>query len=1071
LEEASRLAAEASRLEKAGKYHEAMPIAQKVVSLRKEILGEQHPDYANSLNNLAALYSSTGDYAKAETLYHQAMEIVRKALGEQHPAYGVILHNLAALYCSRGEYGKAEPLFCQAMKMRKKVLGDQHSDYAQSLDNLAVLYTSMGEYRKAEPLFRQALEIKKKVLGEQHPEYAQSLNNLASLYYSMGDYAKAEPLCRQALEICKRVFGEQHPHYATSLNNLALLYDSMGEYGKAEPLYRQALEICKQVLGEQHPHYAASLRNLASLYDSTGDYAKAEPLFRRALEIERKVLGEQHPVYAEGLHNLASLYEWIGDYAKAEPLFRRALEIERKVLGEQHPYYANSLQSLGEVYLLMDDYAKAEPLFCRALEIRKKVLGEQHPDYSANLNILGVLYHSMGDYGKAEPLYRQALEIDRKVLGEQNGRYATNLNNLAALYYSMGDYAKAEGLCRQSLDVNLQIADRTLASLPAVRAMSLIRGFMWRQGTGLDLLLSVSRKLPQTGSRDTYEAVWRSRGLVTRTLAERRGSLAGSPEAQAIFSKLREVQRQLAQLTLAVSKPAQRETRRKRLAELSEEKEGLETKLAALSSEYRRVLQVRAAQAGDLMRVLPRDMAVVDIVRVTVSNPPKAGRGSMESEQHYEAFVLRSSGGSAENSPRVPWVHLGLAKPIDEAIGDWREAINGRTGSGPGAHPPEITLRQSIWDKIEPYLAGCSTVVILPDGYLNFLPWAALPGRRPGTRLVEDYALALAESGPQLYHKLTSSQDPGGGSLLLGDVAYDSPPSPTAEQATLLAAAASPTGERSRGPALTKTVHWALLPGTGSEVDAIEGLWKSSSSQPMILRGPHANKAALRRAMPQSRYIHLATHGFFADPKYRSMFGHDVEGEQLFGDADRLVTARHAGVTVRNPLILSGLVLAGANLPPKTDALGLPTGEDGILTAEEISVLDLRQTELVVLSACDTGLGKVAGGEGVMGLTRAFHLAGARNVVASLWKVNDQATAALMRLFYHNLWQRKMPPIEALRQAQLDLYRHPDEIGRLATSRGPDFDSAVKILQTTTAGRTTADPRLWAAFVLSGPGQ
>ena len=237
---------------------------------------------------------------------------------------------------------------------------------------------------------------------------------------------------------------------------------------------------------------------------------------------------------------------------------------------------------------------------------------------------------------------------------------------------------------------------------------------------------------------------------------------------------------------------------------------------------------------------------------------------------------------------------------------------------------------------------------------------------------------------------------------------------------------------------------------------------------------------SLRQLLPSAGYVHLATHGFFADPKFHSDFGHEVQGEQLSAGAHELAAGLQTGVTTRNPLLLSGIVLAGANLPPQTDSLGLPTGQDGILTAEEIVSLDLRNTELVVLSACDTGLGPVAGGEGVMGLTRAFHLAGARNVVASLWKVDDRATAVLMRLFYHHLWTEK-PPIEALRQAQLTLYRRPEllddsaQLDRLVASRGLDVNRPLPVPAAPpkpspgSPARTTP-ARHWAAFILSGPG-
>jgi CHAT domain-containing protein len=265
---------------------------------------------------------------------------------------------------------------------------------------------------------------------------------------------------------------------------------------------------------------------------------------------------------------------------------------------------------------------------------------------------------------------------------------------------------------------------------------------------------------------------------------------------------------------------------------------------------------------------------------------------------------------------------------------------------------------------------------------------------------------------------------------------------------------------------------WKFLDGTVAEVEAIEKAWQGDA-RPLVLEGRDASEAALRRAMPGCRYIHLATHGFFADEKFRSMAGHDEAGEQLFGGTDGLVTARRARVTLRNPLILSGIVLAGANMPSRTDDSGLPTGQDGLLTAEEIAAMDLRGTQLVVLSACETGLGRVAGGEGVMGLGRAFHLAGARNVVASLWKVDDQATAALMRLFYHKLWKEEKPPIVALREAQLAICHHPRQIAPLATSRGPNFAKTVQLVgvKNRSPQAPTTPAKLWAGFVLSGAGQ
>jgi tetratricopeptide (TPR) repeat protein len=278
-----------------GRYGEAEPLYQQALAIMRERLGEQHPDTAASLNNLARLYQAQGRYDEAEPLYQQALAIMRERLGEQHPHTAASLNNLAMLYQAQGRYDEAEPLYQQALAIMRERLGEQHPDTATSLNNLAMLYQAQGRYDEAEPLYQQALAIRKARLGEQHPDTAASLNNLAVLYHAQGRYDEAEPLYQQALAIMRERLGEQHPDTAASLNDLAGLYQAQGRYDEAEPLYQQALAIRKARLGEQHPDTAASLNNLARLYQAQGRYDEAEPLYQQALAIMRERLGEQHP--------------------------------------------------------------------------------------------------------------------------------------------------------------------------------------------------------------------------------------------------------------------------------------------------------------------------------------------------------------------------------------------------------------------------------------------------------------------------------------------------------------------------------------------------------------------------------------------------------------------------------------------------------------------------------------------------------------------------------------------------------------------------------------------------------
>jgi CHAT domain-containing protein len=348
-------------------------------------------------------------------------------------------------------------------------------------------------------------------------------------------------------------------------------------------------------------------------------------------------------------------------------------------------------------------------------------------------------------------------------------------------------------------------------------------------------------------------------------------------------------------------------------------------------------------------------------------------------------------------------------------------------------------------------------VYLAPDGALARLPWAALPGWRGGV-LLKEHALALVPHGPFLLHHLAAAPagaDRATGLLLaVGGVDYEGAPQ------------APPRAERVAQRSLDLEegrLRWPYLKGSLEEVERVSAL---AGRRAVVRRtGRQASTtqllADLGNAKDPPRWLHLATHGFFAARNVRSALQLDEKAFHL------TPTGRErARPGVRNPLVLSGLVLAGANRLV-TD----PDKEDGgILSAEAVAGLNLDGLELAVLSACETGLGEVAGGEGVFGLQRAFHLAGAKNVVASLWKVDDEATAALMGLFYHYLWEEKRPPLEALRQAQLTLYNHPERIPALARERGPDFEKAARLPATPqAAGRASA--RLWAGFLLSGAGR
>ncbi|MDF5736947.1 tetratricopeptide repeat protein [Nostoc sp. S13] len=416
-----------------GSYTQALPWREQCLSAARERFGDEHPDGATSLNDLAGLYDSQGRYSEAESLYIQALSMRKRLLGDEHPNMAISLNNLAELYRLQGRYNEAEPLYIEALSIRKRLLGNEHPDVAQSLNNLALLYYSHGSYSKAEPLFIQALSMNKRLLGDEHPNMAISLNNLAELYRLQGRYSEAEPLYKEAFSMRKRLLGDEHPDVAQSLNSLALLYYSQGSYSEAEHLYIEALSMRKRFLENEHPDVAQSLNNLAELYRLQGRYNEAEPLYIEALSIRKRLLGNEHPDVAQSLNNLALLYYSHGSYRDAEPLFIEALSMRKRLLGDEHPDVAQSLSNLAALYYSQERYSDAEPLFIEALSMRKRLLGNEHPDVAISLKNLAKLYHLQGRYSDAEPLFIQALDICEQRLGVDHPLTVTVHENLADL--------------------------------------------------------------------------------------------------------------------------------------------------------------------------------------------------------------------------------------------------------------------------------------------------------------------------------------------------------------------------------------------------------------------------------------------------------------------------------------------------------------------------------------------------------------------------------------------------------------------------------------------------------------
>lgn len=1059
-------------------WEAARELHDQALAILQKVLSPEHPDVARTYGQLGALLQAQGKFGEARDFFEKQLAMHRKAGGNEAFALNTPLYNLAELERARGNYKEERRYREQALAIAQKTRAKDHPDVGAELYNLGGTLTRLADYVAAEQCLERALAIQRHARGNDHPKVAMVLHNLGTLRDSRGDFRGARACFEEALAIHRRNLGDDRPRVAATLQGLALVFIHLGEYAAARPRLDESLRILRRAYGKDHPETLTPLQNLAGLHRRVGNYAAARQTAEQVLAICRNAHGEDHPLTATALNDLGVLVSGQGDEAAALPHFRRALAIRLKVLGEDHVETTTSLANVGVTLMNQRDLAGARELFRRALRSRSRLFGENHPDLGHLVRYLGMIAHQekrydqarehyeralamwrtedasdkveaafaltslgelhrdLAEWAAARKHYETALALRQKHLGDTHLLTTYCLFSLGSLLIAQGDYAGARPFNEEGYRARAEQYRAVLGSLAEAEALS----FVEHHRPGRNPLLSTLRHLPDARPAEAYQVVWTTRSLVARALAARRPPSGADPATVELWDRLRNTRSQLARLTLAPAPPDEqaRDARSKQLARLVADKETLERELSAASAAYRRQREEEQAGPGDLVARLSANAAVLDLVRIELSEPPPEGKGNVQVTPHYEAFVLRRTDNAAGYA--VAWVHLGPAEPIDRAVKVWREALVSRTAPPTGADAPEQAVRRLVWQPVEEHLAGCAAVIVIPDAALTGVPWVALPGKRPGSYLLEDYALATASHGQALLATLTRPATQRGGMLVVGGVHYDAKP---AMPPNLLAL---------RGPALDpqRRPTWAFLEGTEEEGRAIRALWPRSD-RVTLLNGAAATPAALKQALPAARSVHLATHGFFADATFRSALGHDVAGERLERGAATPEAGR-ATVTGRNPLILSGVVLAGANAAPDSG---------GILTAEEVAELDLGNTEMVVLSACETGLGEVAGGEGVFGLQRAFHLAGVRTTVASLWKVDDQATQQLMTRFYDNLWRQQLAPAEALRQAQLSL---------LQQSRTASAERALVATGESAGGPgpATAHPWLWAPWVLSG---
>ncbi|MDC0746228.1 CHAT domain-containing protein [Polyangium mundeleinium] len=843
---------------------------------------------------------------------------------------------------------------------------------------------------------------------------AEQFNQKVNQLYGEGKFDAAIPFAERALAIAEDAFGSHHPMVATTLNNLASLHEAKGDYVKAEPILRRALTIFEETLGPEDHNVATALNNLARVYHSKGDSSKSESLHRRALAIQERVLGPDHVDVGESLNNLATICLAKKDHATAERYIQRALTIWEKALGPAHPYVALALRHLALVYKARGDYTEAEPLYQRVLSIEERVLGPHHPRLSGSLLGFATLRSQRGDHVAAEPLQQRALAIREKALGPDHPDVADALAQLARVYQALGQHEKAV----DKLGRAVAIQDRNAAMLLNTGSDEQKQAYMSTlRGRTDQAISSHVQAAPhaEEAKRLALAVILNRKGRVldamTDSFAAMRHSLAPSDRGR--LEELRSISAEYS--ALVYRKPA-RMTRgeyRARLERLAAERHELEADISRRSAELRGDL--RPLTVDEVRAAIPEGATLVEFF---IYAPFDTDTWSYRvGEPRYVAYVLHRSG-------EIAWADLGPAAPIHAAVTRLRQALSRKAaGPGPiGAHgtareflshaepfvdprPAARDLDALVMQPIRRLLGPGRRILLSPDGVLNLVPFGVLVDE-DGHYLVERYALTYLASGRDLL-RLGTSVPSQQGPVVVAAPDYD-----TARGAT----PAGQAGTRRQRSADARGMRFSPLHFAANEGRAISTKLPGSR----YLTGVAATTDAVK-ALAGPRVLHIATHGFFLP---------DLPGLHLSPSSD-LEPLPKLDI-MENALLRSGIALAGANRGHEEEG-------DGLLTALEVSQLDLVGTKLVVLSACMTGVGKVRIGDGVYGLRRAMVMAGAETQVMSLWSVDDAATRELMEAYYDRLLAG-CGRSEAMRLGQLEMLDRPDR----------------------------AHPYYWASFIVSG---
>jgi len=1019
-----------------GKYKAALAVGKDIYRHRQQTLGNDHDSTVSIMITLGKIHKTLGHYDPAYKLFRQALDIRTKLHGRDSLLTAEAEAALAGAMVVSGDFSHAEPLLLHVLSVRKKMLGESDIKVASAMVKLADLYYRTSRFEQARQLFQDAISIQESKLGLQHPYVAKTYDSLARVFQMMGEFELAKIIYQKALAIKRATLRQNHPSLGTSYSALGQVNLSLGDFSKAKPFFEKALSLRVEALGYSHPLVAASYNNLGLLFDRMGDYANAAEMYQKALTLAVKIHGQGHKSLIAPYMGLSNAYRETASFEKSIRLLEKTLAIVKHVYGLEDVNAALVYYRFGKTYRDMGKLSEAGKMFTYAMGIYKNKFGMQHKAVAAAMNNLAMIYMKKGEYTKAEDYFKRSLAIVQTILSPDHYQTSVALNRLAVLYGYEQKPKKSLALFQQAFRIESRHILNVFSIASEKQRMNLINKMIHEPVYGFHVSLSLINHYfhdDQDALRYGLEMVFARKAIVFDAQSRQQQVIARSlnPAAKKTWGKLNAARSRLAKLLMGSSSHAKRAIIKKKVERLQSTIEKLEASLASSSQLVADQLKIRHATVAAVAGRLAKHSVLVEFVRMQGRDWI---RGTKTTAPEYLAFILHADG-------RIELKNLGNAVVLDHAIDRLIQPFH--TVASVSEHLDEQiqasrALYEKIWRPLEKNLNHPDVVMISPDGALNLVPFAAMQNDR-GEFVIENTIVSYVTSGRDLI-----ARNHFDAKLDLAIVA-----NPDFDYSTNAYA----RGSSAASSVATRSVDFSMrfnpLPGTGKEAAAIPAL--IAGKRQLVLTGKDATEVSVL-AISRPRILHLATHGFFLKDQMAEA-GENQRGVHFKINkpvADQTLTIQSLSAApakqppviqnqVENPLVRSGLVLAGANLAAESKS-----SLDGLLTAMEVTNMDLNGTELVTLSACESGAGEVHAGEGVFGLRRAFVIAGAQNLLMSLWPVLDNVTAEQMYHFY-KLYGKGEMPAKAFRNAQLD---------------------TIKSLR---AVFGKAPPSHWAPFFIQGP--